>query len=42
MTTPLVDEGSMTEEEAERADVPRFETWDRIYELYGWPQTFVK
>jgi hypothetical protein len=19
---------------------PTFETWDRIYKLYGWPQTF--
>jgi hypothetical protein len=21
---------------------PDFETWDRICELYGWPQTFVQ
>jgi hypothetical protein len=21
---------------------PNFETWDRICELYGWPQTFVR
>jgi hypothetical protein len=21
---------------------PTFETWDRICELYGWPQTFVR
>jgi hypothetical protein len=38
MTTLLVDEGSMTEEEAERADVPSFETWDRSCKLYGWPR----
>jgi hypothetical protein len=22
--------------------VPKFEVWDRLFELYGWPRTFTK